>query len=394
MPITTLEMPYEQMMKHQKQGYHCKQCNALLSVAWGGDKGYILRCSKDINHTGVAREAELSAWDTPDGLSIGNLSRARRKSLVTQLGEEKATALVKYSGAGQLTIPEATDIITTIWPGAPLVEVKKAALVCQIYGLNPLMKHLFLVPFNTKKGDKWEVNYSMVLGIKASRIIARRKGRYAYLDDTPRVMTEAEQIKIFGEIDLTNICAITRLKDISGNTAIGTGRWPKGTEVKGGDKGNSKLNMAMIRSERQALERLFPDSFPTDAQDVVDERFEDYENGQKVDVSTGEIKAIGDIEPESVIEGELVDHTQDAQKLVEQAVKEPEIVQPVKDETPVTRDQLTQLETLLKEAGLTSTELTAYVQKDKKWKLAKWPDLKAWQFAELKEYLDRASGKV
>lgn len=260
------------------------------------------------------------------------------------------------------------------------------------------MKHLFLIPFNTNAGTrdnpKWVKTYNMVLGIKAKRIIARRKGEYAYVDDTPRIMTEAEQLKIFGEVDANSICAITRLQDRKGNTAIGTGRWPRATDVKGSDKGNTKLNMAMIRSESQALERLFPDSLPSEIPDVVDERYVELETGSKVDVITGEIKEITAGETTGIIEGELVDRTQEAQKPVEAAAPAAEIPQPAKDETPITREQLGTLEQLLKDAGLTSEELTTYVQKVKKWKLAKWADLKAWQFTDLRDYLNKASGKV
>jgi hypothetical protein len=292
-----------------------------MLLAWGGYfkiNGYILRCAKDPYHTGIAREAKLSSYDTPDELNIGNMSKIRRKQLEKELGEQKATALAVYAGKGQLTVREAQDIISTVWPGAPAVEVKKAAIVCQIYGLNPLMKHLYLIPFDKKKkvDNKWiveSVSYAMVLGIKASRIIARRKGAYAYLDDTPRIMTTDEQMKIFGEVDNDNICAITRLKDEKGNTAIGTGKWARtkkdyqgnvsDNQPQGADKGNTKLNMAMIRSERQALERLFPDSMPTETgTEVIDERYQELPSGEKVDVTTGEIAA-----PEQPVDGEYTE---------------------------------------------------------------------------------------
>ena len=340
--ITEKEMSLEQMKAHERKGYRCKECNSTLTVAWGGSSGingYILRCSKDIAHTGVAREAQLSSLDTPDGLNIGNMSRIRREKLVTQIGEQKATALAKYAGAGALTQLQAAEIVTTIWPGAPEVEVKKAAMVCAQYGLNPLMKHLYLIPFNTKKGDKWEVNYSMVLGIKASRIIARRRGGYAYLDDTPRIMSTAEQEKIFGEVDQLNICAITRLQDRKGNSAIGTGRWPKATPVKGGDKGNSALNMAMIRSERQALERLFPDSLPSEAPDVVDERYQDLDDGRRVEVSTGEIteQPVEKLEAEeAVFTEQLPDSDAEFDKLESNAKQEPpSVAKPKRDPSTI-----------------------------------------------------------
>lgn len=317
--IESKEHDYNALKTYVDKGFKCG-CGAPVSLAWGGAfkiNAHILRCSADINHTRLARPAVLSAMDTPDGLNIGNMSRIRREKLVTELGERKATALAKYAGAGALTQVQAQEIVVTIWPGAPEVEVRKAAMVCCQYGLNPLMKHLYLIPFNSKQKDgTWAVNYSMVLGIKASRIIARRKGNYAYLDDTPRFMTPEEQIKIFGVEDTENICAITRLKDTVGNTAIGTGKWPKSKEVKGEDKGNSKLNMAMIRSERQALERLFPDSLPTEAPDVVDERYQDLEDGRKVEVSTGEIKERAAETPSgSVEEGQFTESATDWDKL-------------------------------------------------------------------------------
>ncbi len=63
-----------------------------------------------------------------------------------------------------------------------------------------------------------------------------------------------------------------------------------------------------------------------------------------------------------------------------------------KDENPVTKAQLQQLEGLLKEANITSVELTK-VANEKKWKIAKWSELKVWQFEELKTYLQKAAGK-
>lgn len=324
MPVLESEMSREVMQDRVRKGYVCSECGGNLTVAWGGSSGHncwILRCGKSIQHTGIAREAQLSRLDTPDDMQIGNLSRVRNEKLAAEIGTEKANALAIYNGKGQLTQVQAKEIILTIWPGAPAVEVTKAAMVCAQYGLNPLMKHLYLIPFDKKKKNdktgKWEVestSYAMVMGIKASRIIARRKGEYAYLDDTPRIMTEAEQIKIFGEVDQDNICAITRLKDRKGNSAIGTGKWPRmkkdyngnltENQPQGSDKGNTKLNMAMIRSERQALERLFPDSLPSEASEVADERYIELPDGDKVDTATGEIE-----DKAEAIEGEFTEET-------------------------------------------------------------------------------------
>ncbi len=47
---------------------------------------------------------------------------------------------------------QAMYLLKTIWPKAPEVEVIKAAILCQQYGLNPLMGSvcfwlLFLLPY-------------------------------------------------------------------------------------------------------------------------------------------------------------------------------------------------------------------------------------------------------
>lgn len=285
-------MPITNELERLRRTNVCAICGRQLYIYFNPDtKEKYIACPTP-GHTGIAKPCQL-----PDEYET------KLRSL-SEMENEKSQALTKYAGTGYLTVPQAQEIIVTIWPGAPQVEVTKAAMVCQQYGLNPLMKHLYLIPFNTNVGTKqnpnWVKTYAMVLGIKASRIIARRKGQYAYIDDTPRIMTSEEQIKIFGEVDTENICAITRLKTPRGDTAIGTGKWLRSAPVKGDDKGNTKLNMAMIRSERQALERLFPDSLPSEVPDVVDERYQELDEGRKVDTDTGEII-------DAPLEGEIVE---------------------------------------------------------------------------------------
>lgn len=190
-----------------------------------------------------------------------------------QVGKEKATTLMKYEGVVSLTKAEAKEILLTIWPEAPEIEVLKAAMICAQYGLNPLMKHVFLIPFKRRqKGMVVGEDYATVLGIKATRLIAHRCGDFSYLDDTPRVMTEEEQKRIFGDVDNFKLWAITKLKDSKGNEAPGYGCWPKGEDPYGTDKGNTKANMAMIRSERNALDRLFAGEMPQGVE-VIDEEY-------------------------------------------------------------------------------------------------------------------------
>lgn len=188
-----------------------------------------------------------------------------------KLGQEKAMVVAKYQGVTSLTQEQATMILKTIWPDAPDAEVVKAALTCQMYGLNPLMRHVYLIPF----GNQW----SRVLGIGATRLIASRRGSYTYLDG-PRLMTEEEQNTIRGEVDRENYWAITVVGDNKGNRAPGYGSYPrKGGKLQGEQAGNTRQNMAFIRSERAALDRLRPGEMPQGF-DVVPEEYTPLEQAQ------------------------------------------------------------------------------------------------------------------
>jgi hypothetical protein len=254
----------------------CAVCGGMLNVFldMNTHKAY-LACNSDQSHEGIEREP--SRYEK-EGLASLNLP-TRREMMEQELGKEKTTRLMKYEGVVSLTKQEAMEVLRTIWPDAPDTEVLKAAMICHQYGLNPLMKHVFLIPFKRRKeGKVVGVDWATVLGINANRLIAQRplRGRshdYTYLDLTPRRMTDAEQEKVLGEIDDSKIWAITKLKDIAtGAEVMGVGSWPKDEVPHGAEKGNTKLNMACIRSERQALDRQYPGEMPQGVE-VTDERF-------------------------------------------------------------------------------------------------------------------------
>lgn len=167
-----------------------------------------------------------------------------------------------------MTQKQAMYLLKTIWPKVPDTEIVKAAMICYQYGLNPLMKQIYIVDFNDKNGGK---TYSVILGIGATRIIAQQNGwRYSYIDG-PRVMTDQEQTGIFGVVDPDKIWAITKIKDRDGNVYPGYGFWPRTAGVHGADKGNTPRNMAFIRSERNALDKMAPGALPDI--DVADDAY-------------------------------------------------------------------------------------------------------------------------
>ena len=250
---------------------------------------------------------------------VGVYDKGDRKRMTETIGQEKATALMAQGIPlnGVITKVELRKVFATVWPGADALAVFKGVAICEAFGLHPLMKHLFLIPFNTKvskrgEPDRWEEVYEPVLGIAATRLIAGKHGEWSFDDMSPRVMTEEEQLKVWGKTYPDDVCAITILLNKWGGKTYGYGRWPKevrgrdgktrANEPKGTDKGNSMENMAMVRSERNALGKLAPEPDVLNGVRTMDERYMTVEDGagtveavfttegERVNPSTGEIE--------------------------------------------------------------------------------------------------------
>ena len=198
-------------------------------------------------------------------------------------GAEKTKVLAKYIGTGAITKAIATEIVETLWGEAPPIEKTKAILLCQTYQLNPLMKHLYLVGYKRRDRDgnyiedgqgNLVLDWSMQIGIGATRLMAQRKHNYSYLDLTPRKATQEEIDRILGDTaDPDSIYGFVHLKDVdTGAEAFGLRGIGKNERIKGEEKGNTHLNMACVRSERLALDRQYPGEMPQGVE-VVDERF-------------------------------------------------------------------------------------------------------------------------
>lgn len=281
MPLyESTELNFEQMVKRAKRDM-CS-CGGNLTVAWSAEANrYCLRCANNIDHWEFVRPHKTNNYDLP-GYNMPGVIKRKVKNMMQKYGEERTKAMVRVAGGNPiatLTQKGASEMLGILYPKATQsnsgkAAIVKAALVCRDYGLNPAMDHLFLIEFS----GTWAV----VRGIKASRLICGREKSYGYVDDSPRVMTPDEQMRIYGEVDEKSIVTICKLKDKDGNTFAGYGKWPKGTKPYGTEKGNSMFNMSAIRAERQALDKLNPGAMPADV-DVVDERF--IETPSKVVVS-------------------------------------------------------------------------------------------------------------
>lgn len=268
------------------QNYVCAECRGGLITPWSPVLNkLILACSKDRSHKGYVRldaglESLIAANATEEEIQTYLIQKQEAYHMGT------GTKLQKYQGITNLTEQEASHILSLCWPRAPHDEIMRAALLCKTYGLNPLMKHVFLIPFKNSQSN--EVSWATVIGIKATRLLASRRRPYTYVDG-PRVMTEEEQQSIFGKADHNRIWAICKVGDLQGNQAPGYGFWPRNSNPYGMEKGNTPENMAFIRAERNALDRLFPGEMPD--VEVVDERFANGRGENVIDSTAREVPA-------------------------------------------------------------------------------------------------------
>ena len=252
----------------------CAECGGRLEVYldWKEHKTY-LACTdwNRTQHEGIEREPSRYEMQ---GLASLNIPK-RREIMVEEYGEAKANALSKYQGGGQLTKEGAMEVLKLVYPDCPEQEIIRTAMLCRDFGLHPLMKEVYLIPFKRKNGSGFD--WATVIGIGANRKIASaRKGAFSFLDDTPRMATKSEVEKQFGPNSLEardNLISITKLRGERGNTVNGIGLWPRDKEPKGTSKGNTPRNMANIRAERQALDRLPGEAMPLKNFDVIDEAY-------------------------------------------------------------------------------------------------------------------------
>ena len=290
----------------------CSECGRQVAVYLDREahKAYIA-CSGQV-HEGITREYQPPIEDYRSNIR-------REIQMEQKVGTQVARTVGNIPKQGQLTQPQAMTILKLIYPSAKEDEIIRCAIFCRDFGLHPLANEVYLIPFKKKWKDnqnKWheETHNAMVVGIPASRKMAHAlKGEFSFLDDTPRAATEEEIIKQYGKDSdeaRDNIISVTKLKGEGGNFAIGFGLYPKDEKPYGMDKGNTRRNMANIRSERQGMDRL--PGKPLPRYDVIDAAYAEVPEVGKVDTATGEI-----------IEGEAVELEPEASPEPTEPVSEP-----------------------------------------------------------------------
>jgi len=269
----------------------CKVCGAKLNIYLDGSGKAFVACWDWLrtHHEGIEKEASRYQ---KEGLASLNIP-TRRRMMEKEHGQGMTTTLEKarIPTTGALTQSQAMHILKLVYPYVPEDEIIRTAILCRDFGLHPLMKEVYIIGFkNTKTG---KVDYSTVIGIAANRkMAADKKGAYSFIDLSPRAASKEEIIKQYGansEEERDNLISICILKGEKGNEAVGYGLWPKNEEPRGTNKGNTKRNMANIRSERQALDRLPGEALPLRDLDVIDEAYAEVPDMGKVSKTTGEI---------------------------------------------------------------------------------------------------------
>lgn len=291
-----LETDDRDLLKKLRLTQVCAECGGELEAFYSLEKRLpYLQCRADPLHQGIAKVQRGGEYNIP----------TRRAFMEDKHGNSKALALRRFDAVATLDRKSAKEILTILWPHAERAspaEFAKALGLCVDYGLDPRLNELFLIPFKKRDKETGKVvgtTYETVRGIRATRKVALRRHHYSYIDFTPRLMTKEEEEKVYTKANPDRIRYITKLKDMdTGAEGPGYGEWPRyktvnGKQVannpKGMDKGNSLENMASIRSERNALERLYPADMPPSRIPVVDEQFIEAEYHEITDTETEDV---------------------------------------------------------------------------------------------------------
>jgi len=293
-------MPYypeDQSQENIKKLRHenvCAECGRQLYAYLDIENKLTYLACPTPGHEGIAKEYQPAREDYQSNVR-------RLHEMEQEHGRETALALQKMPAHGQLTQSQAMHILKLVYPKAPEDEVVRCALLCRDFGLHPLMKEVYPIPFNVKqKNGTYKEEWATVVGIAANRkMAANKKGAFSYIDDTPRAATHEEIVKQFGEEseeERDNLISICKVQGEKGNDAVGFGLWPKDKTPYGMDKGNTKRNMANIRAERQALDRLPGEPLPIGVE-VVDEAYAEIPEIHQLDAQTGEIIELGKEQP-------------------------------------------------------------------------------------------------
>ncbi len=358
--------------------YHCGQCDGTLNIAWGGAhgvEGWVLRCSKNIEHNRLSRRR------------VSNKERAQMATLRGEgyMTQATSTDLMKMDETTMIARVGQAKFIKDL--SAP--EAKRLALACITYGFDPIMHELTIYEGNP------------FVSVDGRYRKAQETGLFMGVESRPATKEEREQWEVASEDKFFR--AVVK-KMVAGQVCefVGWGR-VTANEIQKANQyiplSTNPMRMAEKRAEVQALRKAF--SIPLPSAEYI---------GAVPGTVEGEYELVPEpkqIEPakepaakktsgkaakkeEPVADAEIPGAEPEPQ--AEPEPEPPPEREPAKDETPVTHAQGKEIERLFSHDGaFDPASMGEFCNAQRNWGIRQIVQLKKWQYDIIVDCFSRGS---
>ena len=130
--ITEKEMTKQDMRRVEANGYLCRECQSRLIVTWSSEKNcFILRCSEDINHTGITRhdvkfENKLRRYHSMESTELMRMGESQMLKRVEMAKFPQELTVADKKLLAQVAITYGFDPLMgeiSIYQGRPFVSI-------------------------------------------------------------------------------------------------------------------------------------------------------------------------------------------------------------------------------------------------------------------------------
>ena len=130
--ITEKEMTKQDMRRVEANGYLCRECQSRLIVTWSSEKNcFILRCSEDINHTGITRhdikfENKLRRYHSMESTELMRMGESQMLKRVEMAKFPQELTVADKKLLAQVAITYGFDPLmgeVSIYQGRPFVSI-------------------------------------------------------------------------------------------------------------------------------------------------------------------------------------------------------------------------------------------------------------------------------
>ena len=133
----------KESLEKVRRTHVCLVCGRPLSEYLDRKQKKVYIACSGQQHEGIARPYTSPREDYQTNIR-------REHKMEQEHGKGTAVALKGIPKQGQLTQPEAETILSLVYPGVPRDEIIRCAILCRDFGLHPLLKEVYLIPFQTK----------------------------------------------------------------------------------------------------------------------------------------------------------------------------------------------------------------------------------------------------